>query len=888
MHVIEEESFKFFCNYFCSLGGLAAPALIAGLSYIGITSSTILLSSSSIMTLFGAGGTMYSGLKMIKRTKDVSEFDILKIDLISTSPISHFSCNNNVQYQDFSTPQLVDNSNNSMNDYIMNQFNDHHQITNEEEEEEDIDPSNKHDENENSSSSIPLNSILFIPGFIIDGTDIFLNFGLPLFSPIVVVEDDDLNEDLGERKEEEEEEEEELEVEELVSNDDNLVESSLTFDPNKLKLEIRLKLFYWMLLYNHHHQEQNLLKSEEEGDEMMFEGDLTIQEIMFNNQNQDKLSQLDHLMKDGSFIMEQCETIYGKFGSYYYLYHSENSQKEEEESSEFGSEIMNDFNHSIEQLFDQISCDFGSIITISEMDGSNLMKKLLSPSHLSQLRPSQSQIRSKMILSSKMEGKQLSTTEIQSIFQSPGIIGSIVKESSDSDKNSRRDRNKNDEDIISSLIYDETSNLLLDQNLTNYSDYCSIFYPQLEIEDDEEEDYLKVDNDKKNDDDAQCVSPVSDSLLLEERDHVEEEEEILQDVDLEEDNQQKEETSIQKDEKRLEREEEEKKTFSESKDIFDSLWCIEELMIHPRYLQFEKEVMNHSNNSFQSSLSSSSSQNNSKLFPLRVPYDIFVLRYETDLLLEMGQKIKSFLLQASSHITTSILQNTVFTSLISSLFWPYYLIKLCDSIDNEWTRSEIQTKKCGILLAHFLINNYTTFKNKPLTIVSYSIGCFVIFSCLQELKRLCDLKSEREALNESKNEEEDDEEEDLSEDEILIKDISSSDFFGMISTVVIMGSPTTNNPKEWIPLLPFINNRLINCYSQYDLILALIYRYERWKIRVAGTSPISVKSTNYFQDANLSTQHQYKVINLNVSDDVKSHLDYQKNMKKILKKCNIF
>jgi hypothetical protein len=65
--------------------------------------------------------------------------------------------------------------------------------------------------------------------------------------------------------------------------------------------------------------------------------------------------------------------------------------------------------------------------------------------------------------------------------------------------------------------------------------------------------------------------------------------------------------------------------------------------------------------------------------------------------------------------------------------------------------------------------------------------------------------------------------------------------------------------------------RVVNGYSNKDLVLALVYRYERWAIRVAGTSAVKVRG----------------VENMDLSDIVESHTDYLYRMSAILKRIGL-
>ena len=55
-------------------------------------------------------------------------------------------------------------------------------------------------------------------------------------------------------------------------------------------------------------------------------------------------------------------------------------------------------------------------------------------------------------------------------------------------------------------------------------------------------------------------------------------------------------------------------------------------------------------------------------------------------------------------------------------------------------------------------------------------------------------------------------------------------------------------------------------YSENDLVLALVYRYERWKVKVAGICAVPYDG----------------VENVNLSEIIDKHTDYLTKMKQIL------
>ncbi len=64
-----------------------------------------------------------------------------------------------------------------------------------------------------------------------------------------------------------------------------------------------------------------------------------------------------------------------------------------------------------------------------------------------------------------------------------------------------------------------------------------------------------------------------------------------------------------------------------------------------------------------------------------------------------------------------------------------------------------------------------------------------------------------------------------------------------------------------------VSGRLINGYSTKDLVLAFVYRYEKWKVKVSGIEPVHICAG---------------IENVDFSAIVEGHGDYGLKMKEIL------
>ncbi|KAF5876033.1 putative ysirk family gram-positive signal peptide protein [Botrytis fragariae] len=207
--------------------------------------------------------------------------------------------------------------------------------------------------------------------------------------------------------------------------------------------------------------------------------------------------------------------------------------------------------------------------------------------------------------------------------------------------------------------------------------------------------------------------------------------------------------------------------------------------------------------------------------------EVFALRYETNALVELGNSLKDTVgSYAWSMVKMEILKRTVLATLWGAL-WPVYLLKMATGIDNPFARAKRRAEKAGEVLADALINRAQG--ERPVMLVGYSLGSRVIYSCLRSL-------AERHA-------------------------------FGLIDSVVLIGSPIPSSTLSLLPLRTVISGPLLNVYNPSDLLLAFLYRFTSLQYGISGLQPI---------------EHIEGVTNIDVSSKLNSHLKYEEVIDRIL------
>jgi hypothetical protein len=207
----------------------------------------------------------------------------------------------------------------------------------------------------------------------------------------------------------------------------------------------------------------------------------------------------------------------------------------------------------------------------------------------------------------------------------------------------------------------------------------------------------------------------------------------------------------------------------------------------------------------------------------------FALRWELEALLRLGNSLTGMLrTTAWAYAKKELVKRTVAGVLLEAL-WPLRLIHVARVIDNPFSVAKAKADKAGIILADAIINRVQG--ERPITLVGYSLGARLIYSCLMSL-------AERKA-------------------------------FGLIESVVLLGTPASSDPVDWRKMRSVVAGRLVNVHSENDLILAFLYRTSALEYGVAGLQKV---------------EYVKGVENVDVSDIVSGHLRYRFLSGSILKR----
>ncbi|KAL2168812.1 hypothetical protein VTG60DRAFT_6851 [Thermothelomyces hinnuleus] len=212
--------------------------------------------------------------------------------------------------------------------------------------------------------------------------------------------------------------------------------------------------------------------------------------------------------------------------------------------------------------------------------------------------------------------------------------------------------------------------------------------------------------------------------------------------------------------------------------------------------------------------------------------EAFALRYEMKSLLGLGKSLRELVSSyAWNAVKVEVLKRTVLATLWSAL-WPAYMLSMASTVDNPFSLAKNRSEKAGEILADALINKVQG--ERPVTLIGYSLGARVIYSCLRSL--------------------------------------AARRAFGLVDSVVFIGGPVPSNRQHWQMMRTVVSGKLFNVYSENDYLLAFLYRATSIQLGVAGLQEI-----RYIEG----------VENLNLTEEVQGHMRYAKLIAKILARCGI-
>ncbi|KAL6941923.1 hypothetical protein ACO0QE_003085 [Hanseniaspora vineae] len=213
--------------------------------------------------------------------------------------------------------------------------------------------------------------------------------------------------------------------------------------------------------------------------------------------------------------------------------------------------------------------------------------------------------------------------------------------------------------------------------------------------------------------------------------------------------------------------------------------------------------------------------------------DLYSLYWEPEMLKSTGQTINILASEIITQTIQQILGATILTALMAAIQLPMALSKLGYIIDNPWNVSLDRAWNAGLILADTLASK--NLGERPITLIGFSLGSRVIYSCLKELCR--------------------------------------KGMVGIVENVIIFGSPVVCHRDELVMCRSVVSGRFVNGYSLKDWILGYLFRATGGGLKtVAGLSPVETVDN---------------IENFDCSEWVQGHMEYRKNIPKLLKELGL-
>jgi len=260
--------------------------------------------------------------------------------------------------------------------------------------------------------------------------------------------------------------------------------------------------------------------------------------------------------------------------------------------------------------------------------------------------------------------------------------------------------------------------------------------------------------------------------------------------------------------------------------------------------------------------------------------ELYTVQWESGMLLELCRSVLDLALDMVSKAGQEVLRQTVASPLIFAAALPSAVISGLNSIDEPWNLAIERSDAAGKELARILLSNCAGGR-RPVTLVGYSFGARIIFSCLKELAKYQvkweeKYKKQKVAAAEKSlntNNKDGNKPDYDGKKKEKIKHPSPSEFDDVepaciVEDAILMGMPKyLGSHKSWEICRSIVSGRLVNVFSRNDKILSLLFKYKRLlkggllNRAVCGNCPIKVGGIA-------------GVENFDVSDIVANHTDY--------------
>ena len=227
--------------------------------------------------------------------------------------------------------------------------------------------------------------------------------------------------------------------------------------------------------------------------------------------------------------------------------------------------------------------------------------------------------------------------------------------------------------------------------------------------------------------------------------------------------------------------------------------------------------------------------------------DIHTVTWESKQLSHLCHLVENLALEVSSKATSMALQYSLIGAILTAVAIPATLVTATKLIDDPYQIVVLRADEAGKELANCLLQSD---ERRPVTLVGYSFGARVIYSCLRELAHQQELWEESRSIK-SAGESLDKKGKGGGEHRFEYDREPAS----LIADVIFIGLPRAMDKNVLTSCRRVTGGRLVNCYTRNDWFLSLMF-VARGGVPY-GTKPAKdVPGVENYDVTNLVESHQ--------------------------------
>ena len=253
-------------------------------------------------------------------------------------------------------------------------------------------------------------------------------------------------------------------------------------------------------------------------------------------------------------------------------------------------------------------------------------------------------------------------------------------------------------------------------------------------------------------------------------------------------------------------------------------------------------------------------------FSSRYGGEVYTLHWETHMLTKLCLCFRDVALTTAASAGQQALRLMVANTIALAASVPIYLLQAMNSIDETWSVVVSRAEAAGKELAKSLLVNNAG--HRPVTLLGYSFGARVVFSCLKQLavyqqqwedyhelkaKRAIGFASHEESHNTKRKEK-----------KWMLHELEfDREPASVVEDAVIIGAPMYLSLSSWKACRQVVAGRFVNVYSRTDKILSLMFKYKQMMESfkpVCGNCTIAVPGVENIDVSDLVGNHQEYVL----------------------------